>query len=445
MSRRKFHSAPHIVPFSGGHVDKVNRKIFGATAMATGEAIGHNLWADGKTLAMMAELANARKYPVMMRFGHPGMSENAFGKKLAKANNFRVQGDKLVHDIEFMDWADDSPVFTKDPVPYILNRADRDPTSFGESVVVETDAVWVLTDGTEVSSYEERPDNALYKYPVMRPVQFHWVDFVGDGALTPDGMFSADALIWKDILEGTSSEYTMEFFRMLKNFQERFNLSPQELHIKANQFLSKFVAWETFNMQTGETKTRPVQADAGVGSPGTAPEHATEPEHDPIAEALAESEAIVAETGGEPADGVTDVAEVDPSAYVPREQFEQLQSQITQLTTTIANLSLVVDRQATQLEAIGKWMKHNNVAMKNLTARVDAVNEEDIVTTSVTARAFSNPGAFQMPVPAGTFEQPVEVGTKFNQEMDKAGKVTLVASDDPFEDAWNTQPGLNGS
>ena len=432
----------NVIPFASvGKVDYENRRIYGATAMATGEAQGHRKWADDKTLHMMASLANARKYPVMMRFGHPGMSDNAFGKKLAKAYNFRVSGSKLLHDIEFMQWAKLSPVFSSDPVEYVMNRADVDPTSFGESVVIDAELVWVLEDGTEIDEvYEDedgyktrrRPKNSLYDYPVMRPVKFQWVDFVGDGALTPDGMFSESAGMWKEILDDTSSEIAMEAFRLLRNFQMRYKLTPQELSLKVSQLMGKYTLWEGFQMSnTPEERQEPVEA----GQPESTPEPAPEQAENPLASVLAESEALA---GTPVADGETAGAP-ESSDFVSREEYDALAAQNAFLQEQIQQQAVQLQQLTTGMQ---EYMKNINAAMQHQNRRIDAIEAEDIVTETA---GFSRLGQLQVSVP-GNLPVPSHLQTRHADDIAAASQQAfepVTVPESPFEKALKGQPHLN--
>jgi len=425
-----------VIPFSNSRVDRANRRIYGANAMAVGEAQGHRLWADIKTLQSMADLANARQYPVMMRFGHPGMSDNAFGKKLSKAYNFRVQGDKLIHDIEFQSWASLAPTFSQDPVAYLLDRSETDPNSFGESAVVSLDMVWVLDDGSEhpyIYEDEEgdevrnRPDNSLYDYPVMRPLQFHFLDFVGDGALTPDGMFSEDAMMWKDILENTSSEYALEGFQLIRRFQQQYKLSPQEISLKISQLMGKYIEWEMFQMPEETT-----QFEEAPENP-VAPEPADIPEASEL-DSLTAAVAATASLAGEPVEEESTPAEGE---FVPRAEFDALQSQTIAL-------------QEAHNQLVGKmsaYVNHMNAVVAKLTSRMDDFDAEDIVSGSTGANGnpFAQLKSFDTPVPGNVPSVPVAMEKRYAESLDASKEGVPGSKSAPqndFEKALAGQPGL---
>jgi hypothetical protein len=55
--------------------------MYGIVAGMDVEATGHGICCDVKSLELIAQLANQAPEGVSGRFGHPGMSENATGRK----------------------------------------------------------------------------------------------------------------------------------------------------------------------------------------------------------------------------------------------------------------------------------------------------------------------------------------------------------------------------
>ena len=214
------------------NIDRDHGLIRNMVAMQVGEARGQGLWADRRTLEMMAELS-AQKRNIKGRFGHPGMSENETGKQISTSQNFRVEGDKLVHDWYVHEPGRKSPVFSQDPIEYIFSVAEDDPTQLGESVVIHQDLVWTLDDGTELSLYDDdgakrsKPENSLTPLPVIRPIKFHFVDIVSEGALTPDGMFSSVEAT--DELFSGSSAYIHEIFTLVDKWRDEYGISIDQM------------------------------------------------------------------------------------------------------------------------------------------------------------------------------------------------------------------------
>lgn len=250
--------------FTPPAIDRKAGILRGITAMQAGiEALGHGVQADMTTLQTLALMGNADVDGVRSRFGHPGISENATGKKVANATNFQVKGDRLIHDSRLLESARKSPVFSQDPIEYIIEMAEKTPRELGESVVIAANTVWALTDGREIDvevwgpgryTYpngkptnvdfddDGRPVNATTPLPVLRPVAFHFVDFVGEPALVRDGLtpMSADAINY--LFAGRASEYAQEMFRIVDEWRSRYHVPLQAIPGKVDQIVSEYMA-----------------------------------------------------------------------------------------------------------------------------------------------------------------------------------------------------------
>lgn len=256
--------APQLQP----KIDRQNLLIRGVTAMQSGvEALGHGCMTDDKTLQMMLELTNDNK-PRRQRFGHPGVSENATGKQVAQASNFSIKDGNLIHDSRLLESARKSPAFAQDPIEYILHIAENNPTEFGESVVIDADVVWTLTDGRDVPQYQRpkdeedrrrnatfidvdgverhshnyKPVNALTALPVLRPVEFYYVDYVGEGALTHEGMFPASM---QRLFSTGVNAYAEELFNLVDNWRNEYGIELEQLPKKLDQLLNAYMQRRT--------------------------------------------------------------------------------------------------------------------------------------------------------------------------------------------------------
>lgn len=244
----RLRTAPAAAP-APLRIDRDNRMIYGVTAMlANAEALGHGIMTDMKTLQMMVALADAKQYQrgqlgkIYGHWGHIGMSENATGKKIFEASNFRIEGDRLIHDLKILDSARLSPVFSRDPAQYIFEIAENNPVEMGESVVILTDFVWTTPDGLEHPATDDwgdpdmdtRPDDALTELPLMRPVEFYHVDMVNEGALTYDGMFSR-------ALDTSGAGVARDLFALADSLRNRYGIPAQDvptyIHAFANNYL----------------------------------------------------------------------------------------------------------------------------------------------------------------------------------------------------------------
>ena len=290
MSKRlKLRTAPTLRLNHDLRIDRENNIIRDVVAMQAGvEAIGHGVQADLKTLHMMARLGNARgERGIKQHFGHIGMSENAMGKQIGVARHFRVDGDKLRHDMYLLPSARLSPVFSRDPLEYLFDMAERHPADFGESVVIDADFVWTLSDGREVPQYahdedeeaygskiirdsDGRPLDATTPLPVIRPRAFIYCDVVADGALTQDGLFGADVLA--RMFDGTSSAYANEVFDLVDRWREEYNIPLEEVPRKVNRLVSTYIFARSHEEQNMARKpNKKFEAEVPTVAPDTAP------------------------------------------------------------------------------------------------------------------------------------------------------------------------------
>lgn len=243
-------------------------RINGLVAAMDVEATGHQLCCDRKSLELLVELANTKPNGVPGRFGHPGLSENATGKKVQMAINWRTEINRdtgrtyLLHDTLLMDAARTSPAFAQDPVEYILRMAEQQPDQLAESMVLHGNLVWTRPNGQEIPLYEEaedeegeqhirrtpQPSDALTEYPVLRPTKLHFVDFVNEGALTHDGLFplstdptSLDSLASIFTDQNAPNAVLSQLFQTLDHLRSRFNIGLDALPPRIHRILQLYL------------------------------------------------------------------------------------------------------------------------------------------------------------------------------------------------------------
>jgi len=163
--------------------------IMGVSIATTGEAAGHRLLFDEQSLAQLQQLALFKVGGIKSRFTHPDWFHDGLGKYLGRFRNFRVDGSKLVADLQVSKTAHSSPA--GDIGKYVLDLATEDPGSFGVSVVVDVDRVWPTAAGDKPAT-GGRPADATTTYPVARITQFYAADLVDEPALNPNGLFKSN-------------------------------------------------------------------------------------------------------------------------------------------------------------------------------------------------------------------------------------------------------------
>lgn len=354
MQTFRFYSA--LPATTNARIDRQNAILRGVTAMQAGvEAIGHGCQADLQTLYTLATMGNANPKGIRGRFGHPAISENATGKQVQVAKNFRVEGNNLVHDSHLLQTARKSPVFTQDPVEFLLDLAEKTPTEFGESVVIEADLVWTLDDGSEVSAYEAdnewpdgRPANALTPLPVLRPMQFHYLDVVNEGALTHDGLFPASAQMAQMFFAGHSSEFADQIFQTVDAWRERYNIPLSALPEKVEQVVSTYMALRQKDNRIMRKKYTMEQepVDAVIDTPV---EETEIEETDPVDDALADAEVLAASLTND-----------DGHELAISTQLQQAFAQIATLSAQVQRMSSLLVKNLEATATIHRNMRRMN-------------------------------------------------------------------------------------
>lgn len=401
-------------------VDRTAGILRGITAMQAGiEALGHGVQADMRTLALLAGLGNAED-GVRSRFGHPGISENATGKKVANATNFRVQNDRLLHDSHLLESARKSPVFSQDPVEYILEMAEKTPKELGESVVINASTVWVLADGRELDvivwapgdygypngkptdvelDKDGRPLTATTPLPVLRPVDFHFVDFVGEPALVRDGLtpMSADAINY--LFGGRASEHAQEMFRVVDEWRSRYHVPLDAIPAKVNQVVMEYMAARRGKEVLMKRKT----LQFAEGS-----------EETPVA----------------PTTPATEQDDLDAAEETAAETADEMTGTEAQMSSDITQLQALVSAQGEQIKRLSALARQQAEMTQTLQRNFKRLAGEPVVTERVPKAAPAALEEFAHPAPRYAMEAPAHVSERRNG---------VAATGDAWVDAARTQ------
>ncbi len=359
-------SEPVFGTITGSQIERISkndivlRDVVAATANM--EAIGHGIMTDMQSIIMLAQLGNQNPKAIPTRFGHPGMSENAMGKRVGKSFNWRIAGDRLLSDIEMLSTARKSPVFTQDPIEYIIEMAANHPDEMGMSLVIDTDLVWIMPDGSEVSMFdledEEPPEGAINELPMMRPIALYYNDVVGEGALTPDGMFTAL----------TASGYSEAAFTLIDEWRNKFGIALDEIHPKVDTIIKTYLRMRggnTMALKKGTVKrfedSPMVDVDAAIleNTPEAESPADEETSPDPVDQALA---------------GAEETAEV---------LHEDEQEQDEQTAAQLAIMQAQISQLQEQVEKLAKLAVILNSNVQVLTRRVKRLETEPVVRDRV--------------------------------------------------------------
>lgn len=418
-------------------VDRQNLTIRGVVAMRSGvEALGHGCMTDNKTIQMMLKLAQDGK-PRRQRFGHPGISENATGKQVAQAVNFSIVNGNLVHDSVFLESARKSPAFSQDPVEYILSLAEKSPSEFGESVVIEADLAWTLSDGRDVPKYRRarneedmnnnptfididgveryshnnKPVQALTDLPVLRPSTFHYVDYVNEGALTHEGMFS------KMFMSGPSA-WAEELFHFVDEWRTAYNIPLNDVPKKADQLLTAY-------MQVRSSKDTAMKREFTTNVAATAEKFEFAEQDEASLNSEQQSSAEAGASGNDPLSAAESLAAQLVSPTVEASADSGI---LAEMTARIDQLEGAIERIAAKFDRLATLQTQQLEALLTLQRNQTRLSGDPVVTQKVPktpASALEPLPAFAHPTPAGMqFSKPVGMGNR----PAAAGQVTAAAN-----------------
>ncbi len=247
-------------------VDESERVIRGVSCAQAVEALGHGFDLDRVTLEQIAELGNGKR-GVKCRFTHPGLSDDGLGKYLGRLRSFRVVDDKVLADLHLSKLAFKSPEGNLGG--YILERARDEPDTFGMSVVIDGELVWLREDGDEVPARDGRPPDAVGERPVVRVSKLVACDAVDEPAANRDGMFSS--ALW------ASNRDAEQAYAELDGLLSRYGVSRE----KALQFAIKYFnsrGVDPKEMKTMSEQVKVEQVDEGAVAPDVVGEAAPENE-----------------------------------------------------------------------------------------------------------------------------------------------------------------------
>lgn len=274
---------------------RVDRKagiIRGFLVMETGLARGHGHEVDGKTLDAVVSLTAGRR--VKMRFGHPGMSDDAIGTSVGRGINFRRDEDRVIGDAQLIQAAKSSP--KGDLWTHLLDLAEEAPDLFGNSLVIKRG----LEERLDEKGEPLRDADGEKLPPFIRPTEVLASDFV-DGPATTSGIFSETNVLLSaeayEILETVLARPDAP--ERIRTYLDRFDADHPGA---AATLRAALAAPSPGDPQMSTTDAEPGKAElthdemaaqlreAGfkVGKPAPAPEATPEPSHDAVLAELKE-------------------------------------------------------------------------------------------------------------------------------------------------------------
>lgn len=184
-------------------VDRENRVIYGYSVITRGEALGHYFWIDGTALDQTVAFGKAAAQKgrgIKCRFTHPDICNNALGKFLGRARNFRLDGDQVRADLYLADAASNAP--DGDLATYVMTLAEEDPDAFATSIVFTHDNQSESEFKKEHTKWDDIKDTKIFKspdpdneknLPHVRLASLNANDIVDEGAAN-EGLFGRESL-----------------------------------------------------------------------------------------------------------------------------------------------------------------------------------------------------------------------------------------------------------
>jgi hypothetical protein len=156
------------IQFAPQRVDREAGIIHGCAVASIGEARGHNLWLDKKTLAQLKAAGDYYKNGVKVKVDHGSGVMATIGH----LKGFRIEGDVLRGDLHVLKTAGERDK--------LFEMAEKIPDTFGLSVSFSGEDETVKDDAGAVKKFARCDDKAFYS-----------IDLVTEAAANPQGLFSA--------------------------------------------------------------------------------------------------------------------------------------------------------------------------------------------------------------------------------------------------------------
>lgn len=188
-----------------GEINEEKGIIEGVSIVTVGEAEGHGVSLDSEFVHTVAEMGNAKKQGVKVRFGHPNMCSTALGTFLGRAKNFREgkterdgkEEEAALADIFLSNEAKIAP--QGDLYQYVMGMAQNEADMFGTSIVFTPGKTYVRDEDGEKDYdwYEVDPITGVQfakteyedREVFVECEELHASDVVDDPAAN-DGLFS---------------------------------------------------------------------------------------------------------------------------------------------------------------------------------------------------------------------------------------------------------------
>lgn len=215
-------------------VDREKGIIHDVVLAQAGPAKGHGTICEMPFISKIVEEGMKMSAGVKVHFGHPSMSEETLGAFTGRAFNHRLKGNQAIADIHLSQTAIKSP--KGDLYNYLLGLAESEPDIFGMSVVTSGNRYHQKDENgeyVEITWDDEGNSNYDSSKEVFETFEaLCGVDFVDEGALTPNGLFSSFSI---DFNKDKFAVIVTDFLNINPNVDEFVKSNPEKLI----EFMSK--------------------------------------------------------------------------------------------------------------------------------------------------------------------------------------------------------------
>lgn len=277
-------------------VDHDAGTITGLVVMEEGPAVGHGEEVDEQTLLALVELDSLLDRGPKSRFGHPELSADAITKFAGRQHNFRMHRkdgkSRVLGDLVF------DPSAMADPskmAERIMLRAENDPASFGNSVVIKRDLEFRFEEDGKTRIRDEdgkdlppliRPleilASDLVDSPAATTALFSEHDFLGTGAqLSAAATEALDHLLEGPDADDRLAEYFRKFARSRPSAAARIAVIAEGYTNRQETPMDP----ETEKPEDDKTVLSRVRALLGLGGPAAGPPRGV-PEPPPLLPAI---------------------------------------------------------------------------------------------------------------------------------------------------------------
>lgn len=155
-----------------GKIDRASGVISGVAAITIGQAKGHNVWIDGKTLETVKQVASEFEKGIKVKFRHgkAGDFQSVIDETCGLLKNFQIEGDKVRGDLHLL------KSLSAEQREKIFEMAELMPEQFGLSIVF--------------SGVNE----SIKGKDFLRCHELQSIDLTDKPAANPDGLFSMKSI-----------------------------------------------------------------------------------------------------------------------------------------------------------------------------------------------------------------------------------------------------------